>query len=67
MPLAEPLPKKEMSLALGLYYQKSLTAAQKRYLGAIKGLAEVRKLALPVLQVNIARKQVNVATSAAVT
>ena len=44
-----------------------LTAAQKRYLGAIKGLAEVRRLALPVLQVNIAKKQVNIATNTAVT
>ncbi len=34
--------KTSMPLALGLYYQKSLTAAQKRYLAAIKGLAEVR-------------------------
>ena len=50
-----------MSLAQGLYYQKCLTAAQKRYLAAIKGLADVRKLALPALQVNIAKKQVNVA------
>lgn len=53
--------RESTSLALGLYYQKSITAAQKRYLDAIKGLAEVRKLALPALQVNIANKQVNVA------
>lgn len=52
--------KESMSLALGLYYQKSMTAAQKRYLSAIKALAEVRKLALPALQVNIAKKQINV-------
>jgi hypothetical protein len=37
--------------------------AHKRYLSAIKTLATVRKLALPVLQVNIAKKQVNVAGS----
>jgi hypothetical protein len=46
------------------YYQRSLSAAQKRYLGAIKALAVVRRLALPVLvaQVNVAHKQqVNVA------
>ncbi len=53
--------KESMSLTLGQYYQKTMTAAQKRYLAAIKGLAEVRKLALPTLQVNIAKKQVNVA------
>jgi hypothetical protein len=53
--------KDSMTLAQGAYYQKSMTAAQKRYIGAIKGLADVRKLALPVLQVNIAKRQVNVA------
>ena len=53
--------KEGMSLALGSYYQRSITSAQKRYLVAIKTLALVRKLAIPVLQVNIARKQVNVA------
>jgi hypothetical protein len=50
-----------MSLELGAYYQRCISAAQKRYLAAIKTLALVRKLAVPVLQVNIARKQVNVA------
>jgi hypothetical protein len=35
--------------------------AHRRYLSAIKTLATVRKLALPVLQVNIAKKQVNMA------
>jgi hypothetical protein len=53
--------KESMSLELGTYYQRSLTAAQNRYLAAIKTLAVVRKLAVPVLQVNIAKKQVNVA------
>jgi hypothetical protein len=50
-----------MVLDLATYYQRSLGAAQKRYLAAIKALATVRRLALPALQVNIARKQVNVA------
>ncbi len=54
-----------MSLALGEYYQRVISAAHKRYLAAIKALAVVRKLAAPVLQVNIARKQVNVASCAA--
>ena len=53
--------KDSMSLELGTYYQKSIDSAHKRYLSAIKTLATVRKLALPVLQVNIAQKQVNVA------
>jgi hypothetical protein len=55
--------KDNMSLALGTYYERSISTAQKRYLAAIKTLALVRKLAVPVLQVNIARKQVNVAGS----
>ena len=53
--------KEGMSLDLGSYFQRCITSAQKRYLAAIKTLALVRKLAIPVLQVNIARKQVNVA------
>lgn len=53
--------KESMRLELGNYYQRSITLAQKRYLAAIKTLAVIRKLALPVLQVNIAKKQVNVA------
>ncbi len=52
-----------MSLELGTYYQRSIDRAQKRYLAAIKTLALIRKLALPALQVNIARRQVNVAGS----
>jgi hypothetical protein len=53
--------KEGMSPELGTYYQGSLDRAHKRYLAAIKTLALVRKLAVPVLQVNIARRQVNVA------
>ena len=52
--------KESMSLDLATYYQRSISSAQKRYLAAIKALALVRKLALPALQINIARKQVNV-------
>jgi len=50
-----------MALTLASYYERSISSAQKRYLAAIKGLAEVRKLALPVLQINVAKKQLNVA------
>jgi hypothetical protein len=55
--------KQSMSLELASYYQRSISSAQKRYLAAIKTLALVRKLAVPILQVNIAKKQVNVAGS----
>ena len=41
-------------------YQDWLDRAQKRYLAALKTLAQVRKLLVPVVQVNIADKQVNV-------
>ena len=48
-----------MSLPLGDYYLRNIQRAQKSYLSAVKALAMIRKLALPVLQVNIARKQEN--------
>jgi hypothetical protein len=42
------------------YHQRRMDAAHRRYLSALRTLAVVRKLAVPVLQVNIARKQVNI-------
>ncbi|VTT98151.1 Marine sediment metagenome DNA, contig: S01H1_S39905 (Fragment) OS=marine sediment metagenome GN=S01H1_80896 PE=4 SV=1 [Gemmataceae bacterium] len=57
--------RESLSLPLAGHYQKCITAAQKRYLAAIKGLADVRRLALPVLQVNIAKQQLNVAGAVA--
>jgi hypothetical protein len=53
--------KESMTLDLGVYFQKCIDRAHRRYLSSIKTLAVVRKLAIPVLQVNIAKKQVNVA------
>ena len=50
-----------LSLELGTYYQRCISSAQKRYLAAIKTLALVRKMAVPALQLNIARKRGNVA------
>jgi hypothetical protein len=50
-----------LSIEWGEYYQRKMDRAHKRYLSAIKTLALVRKLAVPVLQVNVAQKQVNVA------
>jgi hypothetical protein len=57
--------KTSMTLPLGTYYQKSIDRAHKRYLSALKALVEVRRLVLPAVQVNIARKQVNVAACTA--
>ncbi len=56
----------DCTLAQGDYYQRRMDRAHKRYLSALKTLALVRKLALPVLQLNIARKQVNVAAGTVV-
>jgi len=50
------------TLREGEYFERCLDRAQRRYLSAIKTLAQVRKLGLPALQVNIAAeggKQVN--------
>ncbi len=46
------------------FNQRRMDAANKRYLAALKALALVRKLAVPMLQVNIAKKQVNVLAGA---
>lgn len=46
-----------MALELARHYQRCISQAQRRYLAAVKTLAAVRKLALPVLQVNVAESQ----------
>jgi hypothetical protein len=53
--------QKDLTFAQGEYYQRRQDRAHKRFLSAVRTLALVRKLAVPVLQVNIARRQVNVA------
>lgn len=50
----------EMMIQYAEYRQKALDRCHRRYLAAVKALAQVRKLTLPVLQVNIGRNQVNV-------
>jgi hypothetical protein len=55
----------EISLRDDLFRQRVLDGCQKRYFAAIKALAVVRKLGLPVLQVNIGRNQVNLAQASA--
>lgn len=49
------------SWAQGEQHQKRIDRAQKRYLGAIKALATVRRLEVPALQLNVADKQINLA------
>lgn len=52
---------KDLSVKWYEYYQRRMNYSHKRYLSALRTLALVRKLAVPVLQVNIAKKQVNMA------
>jgi hypothetical protein len=42
------------------FRQKQADGANRRYLSSIKALAQVRKLQLPTLQINMAEKQVNI-------
>lgn len=56
--------KETMPLELAQHYQKCIDRAHKRYLSALKTLADVRKLGVTV-QLNVARKQVNIAGAAA--
>jgi len=51
-------------LTLGQYWEKRLSAAQRRYLRACTTLARIRKMGLPAMQVNVAMdggQQVNIA------
>lgn len=52
---------KDLSLAQAEFYQRRIDKAHARFLAAVRTLAQVRKLALPALQVNIGANQVNVA------
>lgn len=53
--------ERRLSQSDDTFYQQRIERAQRRYLGAIKALAQVRKLGVPALQVNIADEQINVA------
>ena len=54
-----------MSQSIGIpqadYWERRLSAVQRRYLRAVETLARIRRLHLPAIQVNIADKQVNIA------
>jgi len=50
------------SFKQGEYWQKQQESAHRRYLTAIRTLAQVRRLLTPAVQVNIAEKQINVAS-----
>jgi hypothetical protein len=51
----------EMTIRQAEHYQIKIDRAHRRFLSAVKALATVRKLGIPAIQVNIARRQVNVA------
>jgi hypothetical protein len=44
----------DMTFKQGDYYQDRIDRSQKRYLAAIKALAQIRRLQLPMVQVNVA-------------
>ena len=48
-----------LTLNQGDFWERRLSAAQRRYLRAIETLARVRRMNLPAMQVNIAAQQVN--------
>jgi hypothetical protein len=50
-----------MSIAQAHFHLRKIDKAHGRFLSAVRTLAQVRKLALPALQLNIARTQVNLA------
>lgn len=56
---------KNHTIIQGDYWQRRIDHAQRRYLAAIRTLATIRKLAVPMLQVNIAKRQTNIAASTA--
>jgi hypothetical protein len=51
----------ELTLRQAEFHQKRITMAHNRYLSAIRTLAQVRRLGVPAVQVNIGEQQVNVA------
>jgi hypothetical protein len=51
----------DMSIRQAVFHQGRIDKAHARFLSAARTLAQIRKLALPTLQLNIARNQVNVA------
>ena len=56
-----------LSIGQAEYWQNRIDRAHRRHLSAIKTLATVRKLAIPVLQVNIAKRQTNIAAGVSAT
>ena len=51
---------KDMTLRQAEFHQSRISKAQARYLSAIRTLAQVRRLGVPAIQVNVGQQQVNV-------
>jgi hypothetical protein len=58
--------QKGMTIPQADFHQRRMDATNRRHLAALKALALVRKLAVPALQINVAKKQVNGSTPAPV-
>jgi hypothetical protein len=50
----------ELTLRQAEFHQKRITMAHNRYLSAIRTLAQVRRLGVPAVQVNVGEQQVNI-------
>lgn len=57
--------KGTIALSYGDYLQRQVDRANQRYTAAIRTLAQVRRLLTPLVQVNVAEKQVNLAGAGA--
>jgi hypothetical protein len=47
----------DMTIGQADYHQRWIDKAHRRFLSAVESLARVRKLAVPILQVNVAKTQ----------
>jgi hypothetical protein len=56
-------PARDLTFRQGEYHQRKIDRAHGRFLSALRTLARVRKLALPAIQVNMAKNQGNAAGS----
>jgi hypothetical protein len=52
---------RELTIRQAEFQQRRIDAAHRRFLSAVRTLAQIRKLALPALQMNIGANQLNVA------
>jgi hypothetical protein len=50
----------DLTIRQAEFHQQRLSKAQARYLSAIRTLAQVRRLGVPAIQVNVGQQQVNV-------